>query len=502
VTGARAKQPWPPAHPPITWHRRLISAALVASIVLSGVLLTAPAASAAGRRCSSTPFRSSPAAHRWFRIPGIVKTRNSTLVAFAERRDRELGDLGDFDVVTARSTDRGCHWSAYRVIGNDGSSRVSNPVPMIDATTGNILVFSVVTPRSTSARGKGLYLQTSSDDGRTFSALLNHPVRPLGHYKGGLTGPGHGIQLTVTHPGRLILPLGYRTTSGFYGAYGIYSDDHGSTWRTGFDQQDTSGKNDFMEGTIAELPTGKLFISYRLKHDLAKAGTARQYAISSDGGASLSQHFTRLPLNIVSVQGSALAPVGPHRGQLLFSAPADTTRNLRRDMSVFVSTTGGRSWGRHYQVELESTPGSYSDLVQLDTKTVGILYETGKKKWKERIAFESLAIPALTQTALAPARMTFHRPATPIKDTTRATVRVRVTVRGIKHPPGRVTLAYAGSGRSGSASARLTYSTRGVRSITLPRLHRGKYRLVLHYSGYARIRKLTQHAGILRVIKS
>ena len=378
-------------------RHRLASLVAVAGLILTtftGLVVLSPSAQAVSRGCSSTPFRASPKNHTWFRVPAVVKTKSGALLAFAERRDRELGDLGNFDIVYTRSTDGGCSWSHYRVIGNDGRNRVSNPVPIVDQATGRILLFSVVTPRSSSGQGKGLYLQASSNDGLSFSPLLANPVRPLGHYKGGLTGPGHAIQLSVTHQGRIIVPLGYKTSRGLYGAYGIYSDDHGSSWRTGFDQQDTSGKYDLMEGTIAELPSGKLFISFRLKQDLARAGTARQYAISSDGGESLDARFRRLPLTIVSVQGSALGLNGSHHKQLLFSAPSDTRRNLRRDMAIFVSTTGGRSWSKGYRVESASNPASYSDLVQLNDRSVGVIYETGRLKWKERIAFQRITIPA------------------------------------------------------------------------------------------------------------
>ncbi len=374
-------------------RRNLLGLVLVtAAVSLCCGPATAAAAPAPSRGCASTPFRASPKQHTWFRVPAVVKTRTGTLLAFAERRDRELGDMGNFDVVYARSTNGGCSWSRYRVIGNDGSNRVSNPVPIVDQSTGTVLLFSVVAPRGSSSH-KGLYLQTSTDDGLGFSSLLSGPVRPLGHYKGGLTGPGHAIQLTVTHPGRLIVPLGYKTSSGLYGAYGIYSDDHGASWHTGFDQQDTTGDNDLMEGTLAELPSGKLFISFRLRRDLAPAGTARQYALSSDGGQSLDGPFRRLPLNIVSVQGSTLVPQGSHHGQLLFSAPSDTRRNLRRDMSIFVSRNGGRSWSKGFRVEAASRPASYSDLVQLSDRSIGVIYETGVKKWKERIAFQQMAIP-------------------------------------------------------------------------------------------------------------
>ncbi len=479
--------------------RCLAGAAAAVSVALAGLLaVPGQAHAAASSGCSSTPFRASPKHHTWFRIPAITKTKSGALLAFAERRDRELGDMGNFDVVYARSTNGGCSWSRYTVIGNDGQNRVSNPVPIVDQYTGKVLLFSVVTPRSKSGHGKGLYLQTSTDNGVSFSSLLSGQVRPVGQYKGGLTGPGHAIQLSVTHPGRLIVPLGYRTSKGLYGAYGIYSDDHGASWHTGFDQQDQNGKYKLMEGTIAELSDGRLFISFRLKHDLAKAGTARQYAYSSDGGESLDGTFRRLPLKIVSVQGSALGLKGSHRSQLLFSAPSDTQRNLRRDMSIFVSTTGGRSWSKGYHVELESKPGSYSDLVQLSDASVGVIYETGKVKWKERIGFVRMAIPSLTRPALTSARIAYHAPST-ITASARAHVRVTVKVRGIRHAPGRVTLKYAGSGRSGAVSAKLTYSTKGSATIRLPRLNRGTYRLKIEYSGTVRIKRVVRSAGLIRV---
>jgi sialidase-1 len=476
--------------------RRVSGALVAASIACAGLMLALPAQAQAAS-CSSTPFKADPKHRTWFRVPAIVKTRSGALLAFAEGRDRELGDMGNFDIVYTRSTNGGCSWSKYRVIGNDGRNRVSNPVPVVDQSTGDILLFSVIAQYKGPAH-QGLYLQTSTNDGLSFSPVLANRIRPLGAYKGGLTGPGHAIQLSVTHRGRIIVPLGYKTSKGLYGAYGIYSDDHGKTWRTGFDQQDTSGKYDLMEGTIAELPTGKLFISFRLKHDLAKAGTARQYAISSDGGESLDGHFRALPLKIVSVQGSALGLKGSHQSQLLFSAPSDRARNLRRDMSIFVSTTGGRSWSKGYHVRLESTPASYSDLVQLSDTSVGVIYETGKKKWKERIAFERAAIPRLTSSSLASSRISYHK-ASSVPSSSRATVRVRVKVAGITHTPGRITLRYAGAGRSGQVSARFTYSTKGRKTLTLPKLRPGKYRLKLVYSGYNRIKATATGAGVLRV---
>ena len=492
------------ATPPARRTAALLGAAVAASVAASALVAVAPASPAAatiGSRCSSTPFRADPAHRRWYRIPAVVQTKAGTLVAFAERRDRVLGDLGNFEIVRARSTDGGCRWSAPAVVGNDAGNRVSNPAPIVDVTTGRVLLFSVVTPRpGGGGRGKGLYLQTSADDGRTFSPLLARPVRPAGGYRGGLTGPGHGIQLRVTHPGRLLLPMGYKTPAGRYGAYGIYSDDHGATWRVGYDQLDTTGRVPFIEGTVAELPSGEVFVSYRERRDGSPAGTARQTAVSRDGGATLAAPFRRSSLPIVSVQGSALALRGRYAGRLLFSAPADRTATLRRQMSIFVSTTKGATWGRRYQVELEDTPGSYSDLVQLGPTSVGVLYETGTVTWKERIAFESIPVPSLIDPPMVASSLSFERSAHPTRSSAHARVAVRVAVAGIGSPPGRVTLTYAGNGATRSTAVDLTYSNRGYRVLTLPRLRPGTYRLTLRYSGTGRIRPATRSAGTLTVV--
>lgn len=456
------------------------------------------AAPAASVTCSSTPFRSDPRAKVWFRIPALVRTDAGTLVAFAEKRDRMDSDDGNFDVVTARSTDHGCTWGAWRTIGNDAANRVSNPVPVYDTVTDTVLVLSVVTPRPGSGgRGKGLYLQTSTDDGRTFTPLLARNLRPTGT-KGGLTGPGHGIQLRAGEPGRLLVPMGYRTSSGFYGAYGIYSDDHGATWQVGYDQQDRTGDVDFIEGSVAELASGRLYITYRLRKDLATAGTARKHAWSTDGGASLHSAFGWHPLKIVSVQTPVLGLTGTHAGLLLLSAPADRTRNLRRDMTVFVSRTDGATWSRRYPVELESRPGSYSDLVQVDDATIGILYETGTVTWKERIAYRRIPITQLSDPTKVPSTVTAtHRDSLPATEGLRVMTTTRVA--GISSPPGRVTVTLSNSSRTVRASVTLTYSNRGVRLVTLPRAPRGRYRVSVTYGGTIRITGDRYDAGTVTI---
>ena len=52
-----------------------------------------------------------------FRIPGLINTRNGTLVAVAEGRKFGCGDFeGQHDLVATRSTDSGESWAPLTVL--------------------------------------------------------------------------------------------------------------------------------------------------------------------------------------------------------------------------------------------------------------------------------------------------------------------------------------------------------------------------------------------------
>jgi len=267
----------------VTWG---LAGLVVLALLLVGLPSTAQGAPSG--TCRSTPFRTNIGKRVVYRIPAMVVTNRGTVLAFAERRrsTSPAADTGDNEVVVARSTDRGCHWSAPRVIADQGRATVGNPVPVVDSTTGTVLLFTVARAAgSTTARG--LHLQRSTDDGRTFTrySRARLDLTKVRGFHGGLTGPGHGIQLRSgksPHRGRLVVPMGYKIGTR-YGAYGLISDDHGRTWKVGYDTR-TDGR---IEGTVAELPSGRLWISYRNRNVKAAVGTGRVGAFSTDGGSSL-----------------------------------------------------------------------------------------------------------------------------------------------------------------------------------------------------------------------
>lgn len=215
-----------------------------------------------------------------FRIPSIVRTNNGTLVAFAEGRADSSSDFGNINLLYKRSTDNGIHWSALMEVQGSGPGVWGNPTAVYDAgkgTNGRIWLFMNWNDSSkhktadiTAYGDRKVYTTYSDDHGLTWSAPVDRTLAltPTS-YKWDAMGPGIGIQTTIDHPGRLIIP-----------AYGrnIYSDDHGDTWQY---EMLNGGKH---EGTIVELLNGTLLRNDRPNSTEWNAAKRRYKAVGSIGG--------------------------------------------------------------------------------------------------------------------------------------------------------------------------------------------------------------------------
>src|SRR5688500_7705713 len=67
-----------------------------------------------------------------FRIPSIIKTKNGTLIAFAEGRRWSPSDWGDINIVFKRSTNNGSTWSALGEVAASGTGTWGNPTAVYD----------------------------------------------------------------------------------------------------------------------------------------------------------------------------------------------------------------------------------------------------------------------------------------------------------------------------------------------------------------------------------
>ncbi|MFD0318339.1 exo-alpha-sialidase [Streptomyces flavalbus] len=403
------------SHRPSSRHVRL-RATLTAAVVTAAAGLLPTAAEARPTAAEAAPFAHQvlfradrdPGGYACFRIPAIVRTNDGTLLAFAEGRVLNCGDATDIDIVLKRSTDGGRTWGPLQVINDGGGDTHGNPAPVVDRKTGRVLLAQTYnTGRPDSAHcaipcDRAPWLQYSDDDGRTWSRPrdLSAELLPAHWNSWFATGPVHGVQLTRgAHAGRLVLGVNAETYSGgrvtANHAALVISDDGGEHWRIGAtDTHPVAADGTFRqkpsEVTPAELPDGTLLVSSRDEEgtDLGH----RSQTLSRDGGESFSTPFTGLPdLYTPEVQGALLSL----DDRVLLSAPGDPDR--RRTMMLRSSHDGGRTWDSTDRgTVIAGDWAGYSDLVDVDADTVGLMYEGGAVDARDEIRFVRVPEDQLT----------------------------------------------------------------------------------------------------------
>ncbi|MGQ4388747.1 sialidase family protein [Streptomyces sp. SAS_270] len=370
----------------------------------------AAAPSSSGRPCvSSVPYTAGQDGYDTYRIPAAVTTRAGTLLAFAEGRHNSAGDTGNIDVVLRRSHDRGCTWTPLQVVASGGGDTRGNPAPVVEPRTGRIVLVTsynsgavseaqIMRGEVTAEQSRRVFVQTSRDDGRHFSAprdITAQAKRP--NWRWYATGPGHALALTRgPHTGRLVVPSNHSAApppgsadtgqeAKYYGAHALLSDDGGVTWRTGFVDDSYDGVYNANESSVAELPGGRLYFSARDQNGAGAGNRLDTY--SGDGGESLDRPYAAQHSldDVPVVQGSVLQLRGPG-APLLFSGPSVPT--VRQAMAVWGSTDGGATFTK--LVTLSQQRAAYSDLVPLGGGGVGLLYETGTAGPYETIEFRWL----------------------------------------------------------------------------------------------------------------
>lgn len=312
-----------------------------------------------------------------FRIPSIIKTKNGTLVAFAEGRRWSPSDYGDINVVYKRSVNNGTSWSTLGEVVGSGAGTWGNPTAVYDPTqgvNGRIWLFLEWNDEFKAqwsdfqAWGdRKIHTSYSDDDGVTWSVPLDRTssLTPPS-YKWDCVGPGIGIRTAYDHPGRLIVP-----------AYGrnIYSDDHGATWQ----YELTAGGTD--ESTIVELMNGSLMRNDRpgtTEWNLSK--TRRKSVGSIAGGFPAFSTVTALP--DPKCEGSMLRYNTDDPNRIIFLNPNGTGQ--RCNMTVRISYDDGVTWPRSRA--LYSTAncdytnstvvyGGYSSMVKTADYCIGALVE-------------------------------------------------------------------------------------------------------------------------------
>jgi sialidase-1 len=315
-------------------------------------------------------FQSGAEGYHTFRIPALLVTPKSTVLAFCEGRKRGRGDAGNIDVVLKRSLDGGKTWRPMQVIADDEDNTVGNPCPVYDRSTNTIWLLLTrnlgkdgekAIRDGTSKDSRRVWVMKSGDDGVTWSK----PVDVTKNVKDPkwtwyATGPGVGVQL---RSGRLLIPCDH-TEAGTKAnrSHVIYSNDNGATWKLGGALGEKTN-----ECQVVERRDGSLLLNMRSYHGKNR----RAIATSTDGGLTWSDVTLDDALIEPVCQASLIRLDGD---RLLFSNPASTRREK---MTVRLSNDGGKTWGAGGC--LHEGPAAYSCLGRLPGGDVLCLYERGRK---------------------------------------------------------------------------------------------------------------------------
>lgn len=334
-----------------------------------------------------------------YRIPGLATTNKGTLLAVYDVRHQTNIDLQeDIDVGLSRSTDGGQSWEPMKIIMDmgeynglpQGQNGIGDPAILVDERTNTVWAAAVwvhglanarawgsVRPGMTPENGTGqMMLVKSTDDGLTWSAPINlTPQVKSEDMTMLLQGPGRGITM---QDGTLVFPVQYKSVNKrHWGEIAIiYSKDRGESWHR---SNAVPAEEAVSEPQVAEVAPGVLMINART------SAPYRFVAVSNDLGVNWQQHpSSGHELTEPGCMGSILH-VWADRNILeknifLFSNPnTPATRPAmygRKNITIKASPDAGSTWPVEYQINLDEEQGwGYSCLTQVDSETIGILYE-------------------------------------------------------------------------------------------------------------------------------
>ncbi|MEC3880725.1 sialidase family protein [Parapedobacter sp. 10938] len=349
-----------------------------------------------------------------YRIPAIINAPNGDLLAFCEGRVHHAGDFGDIDIVLKRSTDNGKTWSSMLKVVDYDTLQAGNPAPVVDLLDpaypeGRIFLFYNTGNNHEGEVRKGLGLRevwfvTSTDGGRTWSEAVNitaqvhRPNQPNANWAYQFTEdwrsyantPGHGMQFDHgIFKGRIYIAANHSSGApqkAFkdYHAHGYYTDDHGKTFHLS-EAVPFKGSNESM---AALIQGDTLLMNSRNQQGNVRS---RIISLSSDGGATWDTTYYDRQLPDPVNQGSLLAFDDEDGKRLLaFCNAADTAH--RDNLTLRMSRDGGKTWFFNRPIakapaSYEGAYAAYSDLVKIDNKRIGVLFE---KDGYRQIVFTSV----------------------------------------------------------------------------------------------------------------
>lgn len=336
---------------------------------------------------------------KFYRIPGLVRTKKGTLVAVYDIRYDRSGDLpANIDVGCSRSTDGGNTWSDVHIAIDDakidpslGKTRgVGDPAILVDEKTGRLWIAAIWSHRASIWGSKSgnnspeacgqLVLAFSDDDGQTWSKAVNitEQTKHL-DWRILFQGPGAGICMK---DGTLVFAAQYWDEKGVPWSTVVSSQDGGKTWKCG-----TGVQKQTTEAQVVELTDGSLMINAR-----CNAGGTRVVGVTRDLGQTWQPHPTnRKALREPICQGSILAVDSvPGAGRVIFFSNPNTTSG-RHSMTLKASLDAAASWPEKNWLLYDARRcWGYSCLAPVDKNRIGVLYESRGSLFFLRIPYKDI----------------------------------------------------------------------------------------------------------------
>ena len=339
----------------------------------------------------STPFYSGLNGYFSYRIPTLIQSKKA-LVAFAEGRKNSTSDFGNIDLVYRRSTNKGKTWEPIQILIDKDTIAVQNPVPIYVKEKNKIVLLFNITSQSEHdilnndydpQDERKAFVTYSYDDGQSWSIPkdITKNVK-LPHWRWHAIGPVHGIELNYgDQKGRLIAPVAISIDKGqkAYCMALIYSDDQGEHWKIGAVDNDLTDTVQSNETTIVELTNGHIYVNTR-DHLGGSREKNRGETYSLDGGLTFTKPIIesdKFPSPIV--QSSLLRWDSTLDGQhntIFFATPSNPSK--RENLVIMASYDESKHWEPLYKIH--NGFSAYSDMVKLNKKTLGVIYETSDYK--------------------------------------------------------------------------------------------------------------------------
>ena len=341
----------------------------------------------------------------YYRIPTLVQLSNGDLLAFADKRIGNIGDLpNQIEVVYKRSKNNGKTWSGEKRITPKSESKSDGHGDagfILDRKTGNIV--GVV------AAGNGFLKSTpdtpirikiikSKDNGETWSEPVDITPQIYGsackdptrkNWQAAFAASGNGVQL---RNGRMLFVLAVRESKeNFAKNYVMYSDDGGDTWKVSKNAPQSSSGGD--EAKIVELNDGSLLMAIRAK-DIYQ----RRLAKSTDNGETWGEAVFRSDLPSSASNGDIIYYTSKLNGWdkdriiTMFDSVPYTKVTPPGSPKLYWSYDEGKTWKGFL---IHSGNAGYSSLAILKDGSIGILAEIGGS-WNGPIYFMRVNMKYIT----------------------------------------------------------------------------------------------------------